>query len=159
MAVDFDVRRDSARRVATRTMNGRWPGDRALGKEYDALHRWVRAAGFRTGKWYFRSLGDMSESGPGRWEVGIELLGRKAVRGGGGVAIKTFPASTIVAVKFDPGKVSPGLVYNSIGGWMRWSGRAKGFKQNGPWREAYSGNPWKSKKAWASTEIQAPIKK
>ncbi len=159
MAVDFDVRREPAHRVVTKTLVKKWPGDRAIGREFDALHGWARAQGLKTGKWFFRSLGEMSETGPGRWELGIEILGRRPVRGGKGVAVKKFPASTVVAVKFDPSKVSPMIAYSAIGGWMRWSGRQQRFKQNGPWREVYSGNPWKSKKAWAGTEIQAPVKK
>lgn len=158
LTVDFEVRREPAHAVATRTLRGRWPGDRAVGKEYDALHRWVRAHGLRTGKWFFRSLGEMSETS-GRWEVGIEVRGGKALRGGEGVSIKNFPATAVVAVRFDPGQISPELVYSSIEGWMKWMGRPKKYRWNGPWREVYSANPWKSKGAWANTEIQAPLKK
>jgi len=159
LTVDFDVRREPAHRVATKTMKGKWPGDRAVGREFDSLHKWTRAAGVKTGKWFFRSLGEMSETGPGIWELGIELRGRKPVSGGSGVVIKTFPASTVVALKFDPSKVSPMVAYSAIGGWMEWTGKEKKLKQNGAWREVYPGNPWKSKSAWAHTEIQAPVRK
>jgi DNA gyrase inhibitor GyrI len=159
LAVDFVVKRTPSYRVATRTLRGKWPGDRAMSKEFEKLYAWVRKGGLGSGKWFFRSLGTMDDSSSkGRWEVGIEVRGR-AVRGGGSVSIKTFPATTVVAVKFDPKHVSPGLVYNAIGGWMRWSGRARKFSENGHWREVYSGNPWKSKSAWAGVEIQAPVKR
>jgi hypothetical protein len=76
-----------------------------------------------------------------------------------GTSIKTFPATTVVALKFDPQRLSPMVAYCSIEGWMRWMGRRKKFKWNGPWREVFSANPWKSKSAWAHTEIQAPLRK
>lgn len=158
MTVDFEVRREPAHRVATKTLRGRWPGDRAIGREFESLQRWTRAAGVRTGKWFFRELGGMSETA-GRWELGIEVRGGKKVYGGKGVAVKTFPASTVVAIRFDPNLLSPTVAYCGIEGWMRWVGREKKYKANGPWREVYSDNPWRSKSAWAHTEIQAPIGK
>lgn len=157
MTVDFVVRREPAYRVATRTMRGRWPGDRAIGREYDALRAFARAAGVETGKWFFRSLGEMSETA-GTWELGIEVRTRKPLRGKG-VATKEFPATTVVAIKFDPKQLSPTVAYSSIEGWMMWTGRQKKYKWNGPWREVYPGNPWKSSSAWARTEIQAPLKR
>jgi len=159
LGVDFVVHRTPKYRVATKTLAGAWPGDRAIGREYEKLHAWVKGAGLRTGKWFFRELSGMTSGERGRWEVGIEVRGRKPFRGGKGVSIKNFPGTTVVGVKFDPKKVSPSLVYNGIGGWMRWSGRQKRYRANGHWREVYSANPWKSKRAWASVEIQAPVKR
>jgi hypothetical protein len=144
--------------VATKTMKGRWPGDRAVSRGYEELRAWTRAAGAKTGKWFFRSLSGMDDRA-GVWELGIEVRTRKPLRGGGGVVLKTFPASAVVSIKFDPSRLSPMVAYASLEGWMRWTGRQKKMKWNGPWREVYSGNPWKSKSAWAHTEIQAPIKK
>jgi len=94
----------------------------------------------------------------GTWELGIQVKSRKPLRGKG-VALKNFPATTVVAIKFDPKQLSPSVAYSSLEGWMRWTGRRKKYKWNGPWREVYPGNPWKSSSAWAHTEIQAPLKK
>jgi len=157
LTVDFVVRQEPAHRVATKTLKGKWPGDRAVGREYDVLHGWVRARGLRIGKWFFRSLSETETAG--KWEVGIEVRGGKNPRGGEGVSIREFPATTVVAVKFNPSLVSPMVAYSSLEGWMKWAGRPKKYKWNGPWREVYSANPWKSKSAWANTEIQAPLKK
>lgn len=155
MTVQFEVRREPAHKVATKTIEGRWPGDRAVSREFEELHSWMSDAGLKTGKWFFRSLFESETSG--KWEVGIEIRTTKGVKGGKGISIKEFPASTVVAIKFDPKQVSPMVAYSSFEGWMKWVGRAKKFKWRGPWREVYSANPWKSKIAWAHTEIQAPI--
>ena len=158
MAVDFVVRNAPGYRVATRSLTGPWPGDRAIRREFESVNGWAQKAGLRPGHWFFREFGGMS-SRRRRWEMGVELRSGKPARVAKGLSIKKFPATKVVAVKFDPDEVSPTLVYFGVEGWMRWNQRGKKFRPNGPWREVYSGNPWKSKKAWASTEVQAPIKK
>jgi len=157
LTVDFDVRKESAHRVATKTLSGKWPGDRAVSREFESVHKWIRAAGLRTGKWFFTSVWESERAG--KWQVGIEILGRKPVRGGRGVAIRNLPASTVAALKCDPKQLSPMVAYCSLEGWMKWVGKSRRFKRNGLWREVYTANPWKSKSAWAHTEIQAPVRK
>ena len=160
MVVDFVLRNAPEMKVATLTMKGRWPGDKPIREEFEKLHAWTRSRGLKTGKWVFRELGDMT--GPessAKWEVGIEVRGKGPLRGGGGVSIKTLPATKVASVTFDPDVVSARLVYHGISDWLRWREKFKEWKSVGPYREMYSGNPWTSKSAWAHTQVQAPVKK
>ena len=160
MTVDFTVWNAPAYRMATKTMVGPWPGDRKLKHEFENLARWARRRGLKTGSWMFRELnGPEVSSKKRKWEVGVEIMSRRPVRGEGGVSIKQLPRSKVVSVTFDPGRVSPELVYLGLEGWLSWRRKHREFKQSGLYREVYRGNPWKSKGAWARTQVQVPIKR
>jgi hypothetical protein len=160
VTVDFAVWNAPAYRLATKTMMGEWPGDRKIRAEFESVASWVRKRGLKIGRWIFRELdGPDVPSKRRRWEVGVEIRGRKPVKGGGGVSIKLLPKTKVVSVTFDPDKVSPELVYHGLEGWLSWRKKYKEFRQSGLYREVYRGNPWKSKGAWGRTQVQVPIKR
>lgn len=159
MAIDFKIRKAPGCRLATRSMKGSWPGDKALRAEFEKIHAWAKMKGLRTGKWVFREFGEMDEPEKMRFEAGIEIRGKGAVRGGKGVSMKTLQASSVVAVTFDPDVVSPRVIYHGLSDYLRWRKKEGEYKEAGPYREVYIGNPWSSKRAWSQTQIQAPVKK
>ncbi len=160
MAVDFVMRKAPAYVLATRTLTGSWPGDKKLRSEFEKLEEWAKQKGLRTGKWVFRELGDMDAPAERmKFELGVEVVGKGRPRGSRGVSIRTLPASTVASVTFDPDKVAARLVYHGLTDWLRWREKEKEYKVTGFPREVYSGNPWRSTRAWKSTQVQFPVKK
>lgn len=160
MTVDFGMRKAPEYRIATRTLTGAWPGDKALRAEFERVQAWARARGLLTGKWFFREFGDdKTPDSKWRWEMGMEIRGTKPVRGGKGVVMKTLPSSTVAMVTFDPDKVSPRVIYHGITDWLREREKAGEYKESGPYREVYLGDPWRSKRAWANTQVQVPVRR
>jgi DNA gyrase inhibitor GyrI len=160
MTVDFQIRKAPEYRVATRTLRGSWPGDKALRAEFEKVQAWAKEKDLKTGKWFFQEFGDDdTPSAKWRYEAGVEIRGTRSVRGGKGVVIKTLPASSVAAVTFDPDKVSPRVVYHGLADWLRHREKEGEYKEVGPYREVYLGNPWSSKRAWANTQIQVPVKR
>ena len=72
----------------------------------------------------------------------------------GKVKIKRLPSQTVASVGFNPTKVSPRLVYHRLNDWLKWRVKDGTFKDAGPTREVYPGNPWTNPRAWAKTEVQ-----
>ena len=160
MTVDFEIRKAPEYRVATRTLTGAWPGDKALRSEFEKVHAWAKEKGLRTGKWFFREFGDdETPDAKWRWEVGVEIHGTGAVRGGKGIVMKTLPSSSVATVTFDPDKVSPRVIYHGLADWLRHREKEGEYKEAGPYREVYLGNPWSSKQAWVHTQVQVPVKR
>ncbi len=160
MVVDFVVRKAPEYKVATRILRGTWPGDRAIRSEFEKVLEWAKVKGVRTGKWIFRELdGPETPSAKRRWEVDIEVRGKGPVRGGKGVSIKTIPSGTAVTVTFNPDAVAARLVYHGLADWLSWRKKEKEYREAGPSRGVYIGNPWSSKRAWAHTQVQVPLKK
>ena len=159
MTVEFVVSNAPAHRVVTKTLVGDWPGDRKLRSEFESVASWARRSGLKTGSWFFRELDDWDTPvKKRRWEVGVEIRTRKSLRREDGLSIKTLPRTKIVTVTFDPDEVSPELVYFGLEGWLWWQRKSKKFRRNGPSREVYRGNPWKSEGAWSHTQLQVPVK-
>lgn len=160
MAVDFEMRKAPEYRLATRTLRGSWPGDRVLRSEFEKVLDWAKVKGIKTGKWFFREF-DVDDTRPSkrRWEVGVEVRSRGPVRGGKGISMTTLPSCTVATVTFDPDQVSPRVIYHGLSDWLRVREKAGEYKETGPYREVYLGNPWSSKRAWAHTQIQVPVKK
>lgn len=73
----------------------------------------------------------------------------------GKIKIMTLPRQRVASVTFDPDKFSDTLVYHGIEGWLQY----RPFRQAGRSREIYIASPWTSRRAWASTEVQVPLKK
>jgi effector-binding domain-containing protein len=160
MIVDFEMRKAPQYRVATRILTGAWPGDKALRAEFEKVHAWAKEKGLRTGKWFFREFGeDETPSEKWRFEIGVEIRGTRPVRGGKGTVMKTLPSSTVATVTFDPDKVSPRVIYHGLADWLRERKKAGEYKEVGPYREVYLGNPWSSKPVWAHTQIQVSVKR
>jgi DNA gyrase inhibitor GyrI len=160
MTVDFQIRKAPEYKVATHTLTGAWPGDRALRAEFEKVAAWAKEKGFRTGKWFFREFGDdETPDAKWRWEMGVEIRGSRPARGGKGIVIRTLPSSPVAAVTFDPDEVSPRVIYHGLADWLRSRQKAGEYKEAGPYREVYPANPWSSKRAWAHTQIQVPVKR
>jgi len=160
MTVDFEIRKAPEYKVATRTLTGAWPGDKALRSEFEKVQAWAKEKGLRTGKWFFREFGDdETPDAKWRWEVGVELRDTGPVRGGKGFVMKTLPSSSVATVTFDPDKVSPRVIYHGLADWLRHREKAGEYKVAGPYREVYLANPWTSKQAWAHTGVQVPVKR
>lgn len=153
MVVDFAMKRAPAYRVASVRFVGSYKESR-IRSELEALARWAKAKGLRTGKWFF------SEDGAGpqyRFEVAIEIRG--PAKSDRKVRMRTLPASPVASVTFDPDEVSPRVVYHGLNDWLRAQKREKAIKRTRTWREVYSGNPWTDAKAWSHAEIQVLVSK
>ena len=160
MTVDFAMRKAPEYKIATRTLTGAWPGDKALHSEFEKVQAWAKGKGLRTGRWFFREFGDdNTPDAKWRWEMGVEIRGAKAVRGGNGIVLKTLPPSTVATLTFDPDEISPRVIYHALADWLRHRAKEGEYKEAGPYREVYLGDPWSSKRAWAHTQIQVPVKR
>jgi DNA gyrase inhibitor GyrI len=159
--VDFAIRKSPEYRIAERTLTGKWPGDKGILAEFTKVQAWAKEKRLRTGKWFFLESGDEDESPNAklRMETGIEIRGTAPERGGKGITLKTLPASLVATVTFDPDEVSPRVIYHGLNDWLRHLEKAGEYKELGPYREVYPGNPWASKEAWAHTQIQVPVKR
>jgi len=159
MTVDFAMRKAPEYRIATRTLTGAWPGDKALRAEFEKLQAWAKENALRTGKWFFREFDEETAGAKWRWEMGVEVRGTRPVRGEKGILMKTLPSSTVATVTFDPDKISPRVIYHGLADWLRQREKAGEYKEAGPYREVYLGNPWSSKRVWAHTQVQVPVKR
>jgi effector-binding domain-containing protein len=160
MAVDFVMRKAPQYRIATRTLTGAWPGEKALRLEFEKVQSWAKEKGLRTGKWFFRESGDdETPEAEWRWEMGVEIRGTTPARGGNGIVMKTLPPTAVATVTFDPDKISPRIVYHALADWLKQSEKQREYKEAGQFREVYSGDPWSSKQAWAHTQVQVPVKR
>ena len=149
MTVDFGFARTPAYRVAYVAWKGPW-NERRIQREFEALDRWAKERGVRTGAWIFR------EPGEARWEAAVELKG--SAKGDARVRVKTFRATRVARVVFDPEAVSPRVVYHGLSDWLRWRRREKKIRSVVSTREVYRGNPWRDRKAWARTEVQFVVR-
>ncbi|MGA8542322.1 MAG: GyrI-like domain-containing protein [Thermoplasmata archaeon] len=150
MVVDFKLKKAPAYRVASIAWKGPW-NERRIRGQFDRIAKWARKSGLRTGKWIFR------EPGSRAWEVAIELRGK--ARATPPVRLRTFPATAVVSIVFDPDVVSPAVVYHGVNDWLRWRKRDKTIRSVGTYREVYDGDPWRHPKSWARTEIQVAVRK
>ena len=153
MVVDFALKRAPKYRVASVRFVGPYQESR-IRSEWENLAKWAKARGLRTGKWFF------SEDGAGpryKFEVAIEVRG--AARGDKKVRMRTFPASPIAPVTFNPEQISARVIYHGLSDWLRWRKKDKSIKRARSWREVYDGNPWSDPKAWSRAEIQVLVTK
>ncbi len=153
MTVDFAMKRAPKYRVASIRWVGPYQESR-LRSEWDAIAKWAKAKGLRTGKWFFSEDG----SGPRyKFEVAIEVSGK--AKSEGRIHLRTLPASPIATVTFNPEEVSARVIYHGLNDWLRWRKKDKTIKRVRTYREVYSGNPWKDAKAWSKAEIQVLVSK
>ncbi len=153
MVVDFALKRAPKYRVVSVRFTGPYQ-EKRIRSEWEGLAKWAKAKGLRTGHWFF------SEDGEGpryRFDVAIEVRGNP--KSEGKVRVRTFPASPIASVTFNPDEVSPRVVYHGLNDWLRWRKKDKSIKRARSWRETYTGNPWTDAKAWSRTEIQVLVTK
>lgn len=153
MVVDFALKRSPAYHVASVRFVGPY-SERRIRSEWESLAKWAKSQGLRTGHWFFIEDG----SGPRyRFEVAIEVRGK--AKGDRKVHLRTFPASPIATVTFNPEEVSARVVYHGLSDWLRWRKKDKSIKRARTWREVYTGNPWTDAKAWSHAEIQVLVSK
>ncbi len=153
MTVDFAIKRAPAYRVASVRFTGPYQ-EKRIRSEWEGVAAWAKAHGLRTGKWFFIEEDD----GPRyKFEVAIEVRGK--AQGDGKVRLRTYPASPIASVTFDPDVVSDRVVYHGLSDWLRWRKKDQTIKRARTWREVYTGNPWRDARAWSHAEIQVTVSK
>ncbi len=160
MLVDFKIKKFSGCRVASITYVGPYrEGGDMMREEFNQIVKWARGNRVRTGRWFFAML-DESEvpDKKRRWEAAIEVKGAKA-EAQDRIRFSEFPDQLVASVTFDPEKVSPRIVYYGLEGWLEQRKKDREYKSAGPPREVYTGDPWRSARAWANVEVQVPVKK
>ncbi len=158
MVVDFSIKKFPGCSVASITYVGPYRGSNMMRDEFYEIMAWAKEKKMKTGKWFFLEHdGPETPSKKRRWEACVEL--RDRARSGKRIKIKKLPETLVATIKFDPEKVSPRVIYHGLEGWMEWRKKAKEYRWAGESREVYSGDPWKSSRAWANVEIQVPVKK
>jgi len=153
VAVDFAMKRAPKYRVASVRFVGPYQ-EKRIRSEWEGIARWAEAKGLKTGRWFF------SEDGEGpryKFEVAIEVRG--PAKSDRKVRLRTFPASPIATVTFNPDQVEPRVIYHGLNDWLRSRKKDKTIKRARTWREVYTGNPWKDATAWSKTEIQVLVSK
>jgi DNA gyrase inhibitor GyrI len=150
MVVDFKLKKAPRYRVASIAWKGPW-NERRIRGEFDRIAKWAKSSGVRTGKWFFR------EPGSRAWEVAVEIRGKAPTRAP--IRMRTYPATPVVSIVFDPDAVSPSVVYHGVADWLRWRRRDKTIRSVGSYREVYDSDPWRNAKSWARTEIQVAVRK
>lgn len=149
MTVDFKFRRAPAYRAAVISWKGAWSDARVRAKFY-TVARWARAHGLRTGSWLFFEPDERS------FMVGIEVQGK--AKSDGAVRIKKFPSTRVASVVFDPDVISPAVVYHGVTDWLRWRKKERKVRSVGTYREVYTDDPWRNKRAYARTEVQVVVR-
>jgi DNA gyrase inhibitor GyrI len=150
MTVDFAFGKAPKYRVATLAAKGRWSEN--IGRpEFAKLLAWARANHLKTGKWIFR------ETAAGAFTACLEIRG--TAKPTGGIRLRTFPASAVARVTFDPDEVSPRVVYHGLNDWLRWrkkDGEVKAVRSS---REVYEDDPWTSKSAWRHATVEFLVRR
>jgi effector-binding domain-containing protein len=152
--VDISVKKTPGYRVASLERVGS-EGSDPLRREFSVLTQWAKRQKVKTGKciFFFRQTGKADQY---RLEACLEIF-RKTAKPEGKIKLKTLSPLTVASVKFNPEKVSTGLVYNGLMGWLRENEK---YKSGGRYsREVYFGNPWTKSWAWKRAEIQVPVLK
>ncbi len=123
MVVDFALKRAPAYHVASVRFVGTY-NERRIRSEWEAVAKWAKSRGLRAGHWFFIEDGN----GPKyRFEVAVEVRGR--AKGDRKVRLRTFPASPIATVTFNPDEVSARVVYHGLTDWLRWRKKDKTIKR------------------------------
>jgi effector-binding domain-containing protein len=149
MTIDFSFGKAPAYRVATIAWKGNWSEAKVRGS-FAKIEKWAKSNRVRTGKWFFR------EPNMHSFEAAIEVRGK--VRGGDGIRVRTYPASRVATITFDPDVVSPAVIYHGITDWLRWRRKEKKIRSAGDYREVYTDDPWKNPRAWSQTTVQVLVR-
>ena len=150
MTVDFAMGKAPAYRVAVLRAKGAWSPN-ICRAEFRKLVAWAKSNRLKTGKWIVRSDDDM------KFEACLEVRG--AAKPEGGIRMRTFRASPVARVTFDPNVVSPRVVYHGLNDFVRWRKKDGEIKGVGGSREVYDGDPWTNKSAWSHTTIEYLVRK
>jgi hypothetical protein len=150
MVVDFVMGKASGFRAVTSALTSEQYSDARVRKEFGRLAAWAKKNGIRTGKWYWIT------PNKNRMRLAIEVKGK--ARSSGGFEVRTFPASRVVQIRFNPDEISPRVVYFGLGNFLRNKRKEHKVKSVGSWREVYSGDPWADRKAWTNLTIEAVVR-
>lgn len=150
MTVDFELKRSPKYQVACIRWKGPW-NEHQIRAKFDLLVSWAKKNHLWAGHWIFR------EPGTRIWEVCVEIKGHAPVERG--IRLRTFPATTVARVRFDPEQVAPRLVYHGLSDWVKWRRRDGEIKAVRSTREIYPGDPWRTPSAWKATEVQFVVSK
>lgn len=155
MKVDFKLKVAPSYKVAYMIRIGGYSGSNMWRAEFSHLSKWAKKRGIRTGRWimYFIDEWGKKPNSKRRSAACLEIKGKAKQEGK--VGIMKLPKQRVVSVVFNPDKVSDSVVYHGIEGWLQY----RPFKESGPAREVYTGNPWTNARAWANCEVQVPIKR
>ncbi len=163
--VDIVLKKESGYDVISKQYIGGYTGSNMLRKEFGILVKWARKNKVRTGKWLMFELdGPDTPSDRRRWEACVEVKKDSLKKVAGlsenrdGIEFKKLAPQRVASVTFDPDKFSSRLVYHGLECWLDWRKKYGELEDDGPTREVYVGNPWTNSKAWASTEVQLPVK-
>ena len=142
-------------RVAYLVRIGGYTGQNMWRAEFSQLVKWAKKRKLRTGKWIMYFIDEWGKR-PERTRRSVACLEIKGkAKPEGKIKIMTLPRQRVASVTFDPDKVSDGLVYHGIEGWLQYHP----YKQASRSREVYIDSPWTSRRAWANLEVQVPLKK
>jgi effector-binding domain-containing protein len=150
MVVDFSFKRSPKYRVAF--LRGRVPWtERSLRAAFRELQAWAKQHQVRTGKWIIASPSNTY------WEACLEIKGE--ARGSGRIHIKVLPATSVATITFDPGVVSPRVIYHGLMDWLKWRRKAHEIKSTGLTREIYPSDPWSDPKAWSRATVEYVVRR
>jgi len=153
--VDIKVKTAPTYKVAYITHVGPYSGQNMWRAEFTQLVRWAKKRKLRTGRWIMYFIDEWGKR-PERKRRSVACLEIKGnTKPEGKIKIMTLPRQRVASVTFDPDKFSDTLVYHGIEGWLQY----QPFRQAGRSREVYVASPWTSRRAWANTEVQVPLKK
>lgn len=149
VVVTFEFKKAPAYRVVFRSWTGAW-SDRRIRSEFERIERWATRNKIRTGRWIFREPAKRS------WEACIEVRGQ--VRVEAPFRLKTLAPTRVARVVFDPGVVSPAVVYHGLSDWLRWRRKDGQVRSVGASREVYLGNPWTDRGVERRTDVQFVVR-
>ncbi len=149
MVVDFAFRRAPAMRALSVAWKGPWKESR-IRAEFAGLERYAKERKLRPRQWIFL------EGGARSWAVALAVRGR--IRADGRVRVRSFPATRVASVRFDPEAIAPRVVYHGLADWLRWRKKEGEIARVGSYREIYTANPWTSASAWKNCEIQVAVR-
>src|SRR3989304_6703107 len=155
MKVEFNVKTAPSYKVAYIQHVGPYTNQNMWRPEFNQLVKWTKKRKLRTGKWIMGFLDKWSEKTEKRRRsvACIEIKGRAKAEGK--IKIMKIPKQKVVSVNFDPDKVSAEVVYYGLEAWLEYCP----YKQAARSKELYDGNPWTTPGAWASCEVQVPLKR
>jgi effector-binding domain-containing protein len=155
MKVDFKVKVAPSYKVAYVIHIGGYTGPNMWRVELSQLSKWAKKRRIRTGKWIMYFIDQWGKKPDSKRRSAACLEIKSKAKPEGKIGIMKLPKQSVVSVTFDPDKVADRVVYHGIEGWLQY----RPFKETGPAREVYIGSPWTNARAWASCEVQVPIKR
>lgn len=155
MKVEFKVKTAPAYKVAYILHIGPYTNQNMWRPEFNQLEKWAQKKKLRTGKriMYFLDKWNKKTEKRRRSVACLDIKGKAKAEGR--IKIMKIPKQKVVSVTFDPNQVSADVVYYGLEAWLEYCP----YKQAARSRELYDGNPWTNPRAWATCEIQVPLRR